>query len=88
MSAQENVGKGCTCIFSFEKHYVAVVFKKYVEEEEEQIKAIEKNIAEAKEKTPDNQLIGMTERALPLLKNLLGDIKVVQQRFEAMPTCD
>jgi len=84
----ENVGKGCTCLFSFEKHYVAVAFKKYIEEEEEQIKAMEKNIAEAKEKAPDSVLIGMVERALPLLKGLLSDVKTVQERFEAMPTCD
>ena len=80
----EPVGKGCECIYAFEKHYVDLALEQLIRDNE-------KTIAEHEKALQDPTL---TERQGTLLRASLdvfryvnNDMKVVKGRFADMPVC-
>ena len=80
----EPVGRGCECIYAFEKHYVDLALEQLIRDNERTITEHEKVLEGP----------GITERQATLLRASLdvyryvnNDMKVVRQRFADTPVC-
>ena len=78
----ESVGTDCKCIYSFEKHYIDMLFGERIEKEKENLAQAEAELSklppEARERF----------RGVPGgYKLLINDLETVRERFIAMPDC-
>ena len=80
--AEETVGKGCQCIFPFEKHYVDMIINERIEKEKERLKETEKILAGMPPESRERY-----EGARDIYKFFIHDLEVVRDRFRAMPDC-
>ena len=77
---------GIVKLYPFEKHYIIVALKEYIEPVEKQVTNIQAALAE--EKTVPNsppRLLASLEGSLPLLGHMLSELKIVLERVEATP---
>ena len=74
----ELIGKGCECIYPFEKHYITLVL-------EERIKADRKYLEEAK--TSEWAKDPRSQAAMPIFARFISDLGVVLEKVKATPDC-
>lgn len=80
--AVEPVGKSCECIFSFEKHYVDMLFGERIEEEKKKLAEVEEILAKMPPESRERY-----EGASGAYKSFIRDLEIVRERFAAMSTC-
>jgi len=83
----EVIGKGCTCIYPFEKHYVNLALEKLIKENKEELSKIEKEWEEGKYKQLEKAGMADFERLTYPLKRFIWDMETVKERFAATPDC-
>ena len=77
----DSIGKDCKCIYDFEKRYVDIALQELIAKEEENIKEHEEQVRSGKLPEVLSGLKGLHAR-------YVRDLKVVRERFTAMPTCE
>ena len=80
----EPVGKGCECVYAFEKHYVDLALEQIVQDNERRIEEHEKLLLDPA--TTERQAVFLRS-SLDVYKYVNSDMKVVRQRFHDMPVC-
>jgi hypothetical protein len=80
---EENVGKGCQCIYQYEQHYINLIFNERIEEEKEKLRAVEEYLSSADEHERE-----MLEGVPDIYKRFISELETVRDRFSTMPSCD
>jgi len=80
----EVVGKGCQCIYPFEKHYVDLALQQIIQENERTIEKTEKAL---KDPALTERQAAFLRSALDVYRYVNNDMKAVRQRFADMPAC-
>ena len=78
-----NVGKGCECIYPFEKHYIDMVFEGRIKEEKRKLAEVKEILAKMPPESRERY-----EGAEAGFKVFIHDLEAVRERFEAMPSCN
>lgn len=79
---EEKVGKPCECIYPFEKHYIDLLFSERIDHEGKKLSEVEEILAKMPPESRERY-----EGARDGYKYFINDLKIVRERFAAMPDC-
>ena len=80
----EPVGRGCECIYPFEKHYVDLALEQLILDNERTIAGHEKALQDP---TLTERQATLLRASLDVYRYVNNDMKVVKQRFADTPVC-
>lgn len=83
------IGEDCKCIYKFEQFYVDIALKELIGQEEKTIKElIEKERRGELPKPYGFEDFDLFSRSKGIHERYVRDLKIVKERFAAMPTCE
>ena len=85
---QENIGKGCECIYSFEKFIVDKALEEIIETMKKNVEDTKKAMDEEEKKAAPSRLLEALKGSIPMVERVIDQYEVVRKRFQAMPSCD
>jgi len=78
----EEVGKGCDCMYLYEKHYIELLFSERIEEEKKKLAEVKDILDKMPEESKER-----FEGAPRGYEMFIRDLETVQKRFQDMPAC-
>lgn len=84
---EESIGKGCSCIYPFEKHYLELALDKVIQSQEEELQNYKRDVEAGRNDPATQRLASRMEGMFTMFESMISDYKTVRDRVKNMPDC-